>query len=99
VFYDFIYKVKWSDDADGEIVGWMRQCPALNVECGGGTPWQQIIDYQGSTGYESEVVKSYYFKLGLYTVSDFDVPFMVYHKNYRTGDSAQEVGATDAVFH
>ncbi len=99
VFYDFVYKVKWADDAEGEILGWMRKCPALSDDCGGGAPWQQIVDYQGSTGYEDEVVKSYYFKFGLYTVSDFDVPFTAFHKNYRTGENAEEVDATDPIFH
>jgi Polysaccharide lyase len=98
LFYDFVYKIKWADDEEGEIEGWMRTCPALNVECGDGTSWQKIIGYRGSTGYESEVVKSYYFKFGLYTVSDLDVSFTAFHKNYRTGESARDVGAIDAIF-
>lgn len=99
VWYDFVYKVKWSPGADGEIAGWMRQCPILNVDCGGGSAWQRIVDHKGSTGYEDEFIVSYYFKLGLYTVTDFDVPYVAYHKNYRTGERADEVGATDAIFH
>lgn len=97
-WYDFVYKVRWSGGVDGEIVAWMRRCPALNVDCGGGTEWQRIIDYSGSTGYGEDEVKSYYFKLGLYTVSEFDVSFIAFHKNYRTGESAAEVGAIDAIF-
>lgn len=97
VFHDFVYKIRWSPDADGEIVGWMRTCPALDANCAGGT-WRQIINYHGSTGYESSKIKSYYFKLGLYTVTDFDVPFTAYHRNYRVGVSAAEVDATGADF-
>lgn len=98
VFYDFVYKVKWSGSDDGEIVAWMRNCPLLNVNCEDGTPWQEVIHYQGSTGYGSDVIAGYYFKLGLYTVSEFDVPFTAYHKNYRRGGTAQAVGATGANF-
>lgn len=98
VFYDFVYKVKWSGDDDGSIVAWMRQCPEVSIDCANGTPWQEAIRYQGSTGYDSEIINGYYFKLGLYTVSEFDVPFTAYHKNYLRGDSAQAVGATGAIF-
>lgn len=98
MFYEFIYKVKWSGEDDGEIVAWMRECPVLNVECSNGTSWQEVIRYSGSTGYDSEVINGYYFKLGLYTVSEFDVPFTAYHKDYLRGGTAQAVGATGAIF-
>lgn len=97
VFHDFVYKIGWSPHDDGAITGWMRTCPALSADCADGT-WQQIIDYKGSTGYESSKIKSYYFKLGLYTVTDFEVPFTAYHRDYRVGASATDVGVSEAAF-
>ena len=76
----------------------MRTCPALNIDCGNGTSWREVIRYQGSTGYDSDIIAGYYFKLGLYTVSEFDVPFTAYHKNYKRGDSAEAVDATESIF-
>ena len=98
VWYDFVYKIRWSPDSDGEIDGWMRNCPALNVDCSGGSAWRRIVDYRGSTGYDDEDIVSYYFKYGLYTVTDFDVSFVAYHKNYQTGESAVEVDLDAAAF-
>lgn len=98
VFYEFAYKVRWAGDDGGEIRAWMRQCPLLDVECSNGTLWQEIIRYRGSTGYDSEIINGYYFKLGLYTVSEFDTPFTAYHKNYRRGESAKAIGLSAAMF-
>ncbi len=97
VFYEFVYKIVWSPKKDGEIAGWIRQCKPLDPDCTG-SHWQKIIRYSGSTGYDNDDIKSYYFKLGLYTVTDFKVPFTAYHRGYRIGASAAEIGATDEVF-
>lgn len=94
VFHEFVYKVRWSAGEDGEITGWRRKCPVLDAACPGGN-WQQIVQHKGSTGYDDDKVKSYYFKLGLYTVTEFDVPFTAYHRDYRIGTSAAEIGITD----
>ncbi len=96
VFHDFVYKIVWSADAGGEIRGWMRQCPLPDPDCG--LSWQEIVNYSGSTGYESDVVKGYYFKLGLYTVTDFDVAFTAYHKNYRIGANTSDIGVVGKIF-
>ncbi len=97
VFYEYVYKIVWSPGMDGEIVGWVRQCKPLDPICKG-SRWQEIIRYRGSTGYDNVNIKSYYFKLGLYTVTDFDVPFSAYHRGYRIGSSASEIGAQEDVF-
>jgi hypothetical protein len=98
VFHDYVYKVVWTPEDKGRIVAWHRQCPVLDTgDCDGGT-WSEIINYEGSTGYDNTSVSGYYFKLGLYTVTDFDVPFTAYHRGYRSGASAAEIGATDPVF-
>lgn len=97
VWYEHVYKIVWSPGAEGEIVGWMRQCPALDTDCDG-VPWQEIIRYTGSTGYDDEDVVGYYFKLGLYTVTDFDAVFTGYHRDYKSGRSAAEIGLTDPLF-
>lgn len=98
VFHDYVYKVIWTPDDNGQIVAWHRECPVLDTgDCDGGS-WSRIIDYTGSTGYDNTSVSGYYFKLGLYTVTDFDVPFTAYHRGYRSGASAAEVGVTDAIF-
>ena len=96
VFHEFVYKIKWSSDADGEILAWLRECALAEPNCPNGT-WKQIIRYKGSTGYDSDKAKSYYFKFGLYTVTDFDVPFTAFHKGYKRGASAAEVDAVDVV--
>lgn len=93
VFHEFAYKIVWSPGTDGQIIGWLRQCAVLDTECKDGT-WEEIIRYSGSSGYDDADVVSYYFKLGLYTVTDFEVPFTVYHKGYRTGSRADEIGFT-----
>jgi len=56
------------------------------------------VRYSGSTGYDNEQIKSYNFKLGLYTVTDFEVPFSAYHKGYRIGHTAAEIGAAADIF-
>lgn len=98
VFYEFVYRIRWSAGDDGEIDAWLRRCPALSQDCDDGTAWQEIISYRGATGYGSDLVDFYYFKLGLYTVTDFDVPFIAYHRDYRSGATAESVGASDPVF-
>lgn len=98
VFHDFIYKVIWSPGAEGRIVTWTRTCPFLAADCAGGSDWREIIRYSGSTGYANHEIKSYYFKIGVYTVSEFDVPFTVYHTGYATGANAAELGLTDKIF-
>lgn len=97
VFHEFVYKIIWSPESDGTIVGWTRRCEILKPDCSGSS-WQEIIRYKGSTGYDSDKVRGYYFKLGLYTVVAFDVPFTAYHKDYRAGADAASIGATEAVF-
>lgn len=97
IFHEFVYKILWSPEKDGTITGWTRKCPILTPACEGSN-WTEIIRYEGATGYDSSKIKSYYFKLGLYTVTDFEVPFTAYHRNYRVGGSAQEIGLVDGVF-
>ena len=97
VFHEFVYKIIWSPESDGKITGWTRQCEVLKPDCSRSI-WREIIRYKGSTGYDSDKVMGYYFKLGLYTVVAFDVPFTAYHKDYRAGPDAMSVGATDALF-
>ncbi len=97
-FHEFVYRINWSAGDDGRIVAWMRQCPSLSTNCEDGSPWRKVIRYEGSTGYDNDVIEGYYFKLGLYTVSDFDVPFTAYHRDYRSGQTAESVGAKAAVF-
>lgn len=94
VFHEFVYKLRWSASEDGEITGWTRKCPVLETTCPGEN-WQQIVKHKGSTGYDNEKVKSYYFKLGLYTVTEFDVPFTAYHRDYRIGANAEDIGIAD----
>ena len=98
VFHDFIYKVIWSPGAEGRIVTWTRECLVLAANCAGGSDWREIIRYSGSTGYANHEIKSYYFKMGIYTVSEFDVPFTVYHQGYVTGANVAELGLTDKIF-
>lgn len=98
VFHEFVYKVRWSHEDDGEVIAWMRQSPLLSLDCEDSTSWQEIISYQGSIGYDDETVTGYYFKIGLYTVREFDVPFTAYHKDYHRGDSAEAVGVDAAKF-
>ncbi|MFT7459970.1 MAG: hypothetical protein ACI909_002658 [Planctomycetota bacterium] len=101
VFHEFIYKVKWSGDDDGEVIGWKRECATRDVHCNDASPWRSVINYKGSTGYKNEEVKGYYFKFGLYTVREFDVTFTAFQKNYRSaatlggvriGDEKLELG-------
>ena len=96
-FYEFVYRIHWSGDDDGSITGWLRTCPPLNPDCPGSL-WSRIIDYHGQTGYPNSQIESYYFKLGLYTVSEFETPFTAYHRDYHRGDSAADIGLTDPVF-
>lgn len=95
VYYDFVYKFVWSPGKDGQIVGWMRKCETEQATCEN-APWEKIIQYQGPNGYDDIV--GYYFKYGLYTVSEFDTTFTAYHRDYRAGPSAQEIGLTDPEF-
>lgn len=95
VYYDFIYKTVWSPDSNGRIVGWMRKCSTGGETCEDNS-WQEIIRNHGPNGYRG--VLGYYFKYGLYTVSEFDTAFMAYHRDYQAGDSARAIGATDPVF-
>ena len=97
IFHEYAYKIVWSPEVDGELVGWKRQCRPLDVACTEGV-WEEIIRYSGSTGYSDEEVDGYYFKIGLYTVTDFDVPFTAYHKGYGSGSSAEAIGLTDPIF-
>lgn len=97
VFHEYAYKIVWSPEADGEIIGWKRQCRPLDAACTKGV-WKEIIRYSGSTGYSDEEVDGYYFKIGLYTVTEFDVPFTAYHKGYGSGASAEAIGLTDPIF-
>ncbi len=91
VFHEYVYKVVWSPRDDGELVVWHRPCPLAAAGCAD-VPWRLIVDYRGSTGYDDSDIVGYYFKLGLYTVSKFDVPFTVFHRDYRAGASAADVG-------
>lgn len=95
VYYDFIYKTVWSADQTGQIVGWMRKCSEAGDTCEN-SPWREIIRNKGPNGYPG--VLGYYFKYGLYTVSEFDTAFMAYHKDYQAGANARAIGATDPVF-
>ena len=97
-FHEFIYKVRWSGDDDGEVLAWKRECPILDNGCSQGSGWRNIIRYTGSTGYRDDEVKGYYFKLGLYTVTPFDVTFNAFHMNYRTASTSVGIDATDAIF-
>ncbi|MEM8813858.1 MAG: heparin lyase I family protein [Pseudomonadota bacterium] len=94
VFHEFVYKIAWSDGDNGQILGWMRQCRALDADCPSGA-WDRFLTYQGQTGYASEKIIGYYFKLGLYTVTSFDAVFTAYHRGYRRGASAAEIGLTE----
>lgn len=95
VYYDFIYKTVWSPDKTGQIIGWMRKCSQASDTCED-NPWREIIRNEGPNGYPG--VLGYYFKYGLYTVSEFDTAFMAYHKDYQAGADARSIGATDPVF-
>lgn len=96
VLHEFAYKVLWSSGADGEIVAWKRTCDLLADPCT--AAWREIIRHEGANGYDSADVRSYYFKLGLYTVTDFEVPYVAYHKGYHVGTSAKQVGLDDPMF-
>ena len=99
VWHEFVYRIKWSPGEDGVIDGWARQqCSKLEPDCDRETAWQRIVRHRGATGYDDDLVESYYFKLGLYTVTEFDVPFTAYHKDYDIGRSATEIGATEPIF-
>lgn len=95
VYYDFIYKTVWSSGNTGQIVGWMRKCSQTGDTCED-SPWREIIRNDGPNGYPG--VLGYYFKYGLYTVSEFDTAFMAYHKDYQAGANASAIGVTDPVF-
>ncbi len=97
VFHEYAYKIVWSPEDDGEIIGWKRKCRPLDVTCEEGV-WEEIIRYSGSTGYTDEEVDGYYFKLGLYTVTDFDVPFTAFHKGYSSVASAKAIDLEDPIF-
>ena len=98
VFHDYVYKVVWSPESDGEITAWHRECPPLELESCPDGVWKEVITYKGSTGYDDVHVSGYYFKLGLYTVTDFDVPFTAFHSGYKSGASAADIGAKDTIF-
>jgi hypothetical protein len=97
VFHEYAYKVVWSPEDDGEIVGWRRQCQPIDLACTNGV-WEEFIRYNGPTGYTDKEVNGYYFKIGLYTVREFDVPFTAYHNGYGRGASAADIGLTDPMF-
>ncbi len=90
VFHDFVYRVVWSTGEKGRILGWKRTCPAPGDECDG-AEWQRIVDFNGPTGYDQAI--GYYFKYGLYTVSDFDATFTAYHRDARIGATPEDIGA------
>jgi hypothetical protein len=94
IFYEFVYKITWSADDDGEILGWRRKCPILDSTCSG-SDWREIVQHSGATGYSDEKVKSYYFKLGLYTVSHFDETFTAFHRDYMAGFTAADIGINE----
>jgi len=97
VFHEYAYKIVWSPEDDGQVIGWRRQCAPIDVACTGGT-WEEFIRYSGATGYTDEKVDGYYFKLGLYTVTSFDVPFTAYHQGFASGASADDIGLADPIF-
>lgn len=90
VFHEFVYKITWSAGDDGEIHGWMRQCPAISSRCE--SAFSTFLHHVGQTGYPDDQVIGYYFKLGLYTVSEFDKPMTAFHGGYRSGPDAASVG-------
>ena len=96
-FYEFVYKIRWSGDDDGEITAWVRTCPVIDFTCPGSL-WSNVINYDGQTGYPDSQIESYYFKLGLYTVTDFAETMTAYHRDYQRGTSAAEIGLTDPMF-
>jgi hypothetical protein len=96
VYHEYVYRVVWSPEDDGRIDAWMRQCPALRETCDG--RWQDMIQFEGTTGYSNDKVDGYYFKYGLYTVSDFEVPFTAFHKDYWSGPTAESIGLSDPIF-
>ncbi|MEM1044624.1 MAG: heparin lyase I family protein [Pseudomonadota bacterium] len=96
VFYEHVYRIRWSASDDGAIDGWLRTCAPRPGPCA--SEWKKILTYRGATGYPDDQVAGYYFKFGLYTVTDFEVPFVAYHKGYKSGATAADVDADDPVF-
>ena len=91
-----VYRFVGSPENDGRIDSWMRQCPPLRETCD--SDWHDMIQFVGTTGYSNDKVDGYYFKYGLYTVSDFDAPFTAFHKDYWRGPTAASIGLSDPIF-
>lgn len=70
---DMRYRVKWSPGDDGLAQVWING--------------RQVTDYRGPIGYKADVYGPY-FKLGIYTVHEFDEPFYVYHTDFGRAASA-----------
>ncbi|MEM9632872.1 MAG: heparin lyase I family protein [Pseudomonadota bacterium] len=97
VLHEFVYKIGWAPDETGEIKAWRRKCDVLKPDdCK--AEWSSFIQYNGSTGYENDAIKGYYFKFGLYTTTKFDTAFTAYHAGYRRGNTATDLGLHDPVF-
>ena len=65
----FTFQVKWSADEDAGFVRAWRN-------------GRLIADYEGPIGYKGDIYGPY-FKLGAYTVHDFQSPMVIYHTDYR----------------
>ena len=69
---DFVFAVQWSPDRRGIARMWMNGALAA--------------EHRGAIGYRDDV-HGPYFKLGVYTVHEFDRPLYVYHSDYRRASS------------
>lgn len=74
-WHDFVYQVKWTSKDDGFIRVWKNG--------------KQIVDYKGRTEYDD--IEGPFFKMGLYNWEDVDRNYVIYHRDYRRGNSFQAV--------
>jgi len=96
-FYDYVYRIVWSPEQNGSVIGWRREktCAFLDAGCKSG-PWARFIRYEGPIGYR--VAEGYYFKFGVYTVHPLSAKMTVYHRAYLRGLTGAAVGATKTFF-
>ena len=69
---DFVFSVKWSPDESGSVRMWIDG--------------KLVAEHRGAVSYSDDVYGPY-FKLGVYTVHDFEFPLYVYHGDYRRAAS------------
>ncbi|HLI10064.1 MAG TPA: polysaccharide lyase [Alphaproteobacteria bacterium] len=75
-WHDFIYHIRWSEQPDGYIDGWIDG--------------RNVVHFHGTTMYPGQKLGPY-FKLGVYCAHDVKTPHIAYHADYSRGGAFAEV--------